>query len=90
MTHHKIKCWPKYFNATTSGQKPFDVRLNDRDSQVDDIVTLEEWDPDTKEYTGRVVTKTITYVLFAERAVDGLISSQTCVLGFGVSPGPGG
>lgn len=89
MTHHKLKCWPEYFNATAAGQKPFDVRLNDRDYKVGDVATLQEWDPRTNEYTGRVVAKTITYVLQGDAVVEGLLFARACVLGFGVPPDPG-
>lgn len=83
MTHHELKCWPEYFKATARGQKEFDVRKNDRDYRVGDVVTLREWDPDTKQYTGLVVTKFITFVLQGDAVVEGLLCEGACVLGFG-------
>jgi hypothetical protein len=61
-THH-IKSWPQYFEATLSGAKPFDLRKNDRDYQLGDLVVLQEWSPETQTYTGRETTRQITYVL---------------------------
>ncbi len=38
-----------------NGEKPFEVRKNDRDFQEGDLVRLREWRPEAKEYTGRSV-----------------------------------
>jgi len=57
------KIWPEYFNAVASGKKKFELRLNDFDVKEDDTLVLEEWDPKTKEYTGRKVEKKVTYVV---------------------------
>lgn len=40
MKLHKLKCWPTYFDAVKRGEKPFEVRKNDRDFQVGDTVML--------------------------------------------------
>lgn len=56
------KCWPEYFDAIASGIKKFELRLNDFDLDEGDTLTLREWDPKTKEYTGRVISKKVTYV----------------------------
>lgn len=64
MTTHELKCWPVFFNATRSGHKNFELRVNDRDFKVGDIVRLEEWSPDTG-YTGRSLIRNIRYVLGA-------------------------
>lgn len=52
---HELKSWPKYFEASLHGEKNFEVRKNDRDFQRGDRLTLREWNPDTKEYTGRTL-----------------------------------
>lgn len=56
------KTWPEYFEAIVSGKKKYELRLNDFDVQEGDTLLLEEWDPATKEYTGRKVEKKVTYV----------------------------
>lgn len=58
----KKKIWPKYFEAVVSGRKKFELRLNDFEVNEGDILLLEEWDPEAKEYTGRTVEKKVTYV----------------------------
>lgn len=62
MTTIKKKIWPGYFDAITSGKKKFELRLNDFNVDEGDILLLEEWDPKTKEYTGRKVEKKVTFV----------------------------
>lgn len=60
---HRLKIWPNYYNAVTSGLKTFEVRIDDRDYKVGDILELEEWDPSTKEFTGRpILVRRITYI----------------------------
>jgi hypothetical protein len=64
---HEVKCWPPYFEAVTSGSKPFEVRKNDRGFQKGDALILKEWNPTynygSGTYTGRVHRCIITYVL---------------------------
>ncbi len=57
------KIWPKYFEMVKTGKKRFEVRLADFDVREGDILILEEWDPKTKEYTGRKIEKKIDFVL---------------------------
>jgi hypothetical protein len=59
----KKKSWPEEFEATLAGVKKFDCRLVDFDCEVGDTLLFEEWDPNTKEYTGRTLEKKITYIL---------------------------
>jgi ASC-1-like (ASCH) protein len=58
----KKKTWPGYFNEVTSGRKKYDLRLNDFEIKEGDTLVLEEWNPETKEYTGRKLEKKVTYV----------------------------
>ena len=58
----KKKTWPEYFEAVFSGKKKYDLRLNDFEIDEGDILVLEEWNPETKEYTGRTTEKRVTYV----------------------------
>jgi ASC-1-like (ASCH) protein len=59
----KKKTWPGYFNSVKSGKKKFELRLADFDIKEGDTFILEEWDPKTKQYTGRKIEKKVTYVL---------------------------
>ncbi len=56
------KVWPEYFQQILEDRKTFEVRLNDFDISEGDTLLLKEWDPKTKEYTGREVEKKVGYV----------------------------
>lgn len=57
------KCWPKFFQAILDNTKSFDVRLNDFECGPGDILVFMEWDPETREYTGRSIEKEVTSVV---------------------------
>lgn len=60
---HHLKTWPDVFEDVIAGRKPFEVRKDDRGYQVGDWLVLEEWSPETKEYTGRACDAEVTYLL---------------------------
>ena len=60
---HKVKCWPVNFNRWICRNKSFEIRRNDRDYRSGDTLVQEEWDPSLKEYTGRVGTGHVLYVM---------------------------
>ncbi len=62
MTIIKKKTWTKDFELINSGKKKFDLRLADFDIQEGDTLILEEWNPGTKEYTGRTIEKQVNFV----------------------------
>lgn len=59
----KKKIWPQYFELVASGKKKFEFRLADFEVNEGDILVLEEWDPQKKEYTGKKLETTVTYVM---------------------------
>ncbi len=59
----KKKTWPELFELVKLGKKKFDLRLADFDIKEGDTLILEEWDPETKEYTGRSLERLVDYVL---------------------------
>ena len=59
---HELKIHPEYYEARISGKKMWEHRKNDRGFWVGDKVILREWDPETKEYTGRQDVGIITYL----------------------------
>jgi len=61
-THH-LKCWPEFFNSIANGEKKFELRFDDRGYKAGDILVLNEWQPGTKEFTGRSMAMTVTYLL---------------------------
>lgn len=65
--HHYLKIKPEYYRAIEQGIKTFEVRFNDRNFQVYDILHLQEWCGG--EYTGREITVDVTYILSDEQFV---------------------
>lgn len=59
---HEVKTGPGYFRLGLSGDKPFEVRRDDRGYEVGDILREKEWSPHGG-YTGRVHERKITFVL---------------------------
>jgi hypothetical protein len=58
---HDLKVWSGYFESLLDGTKNFEVRFNDRDFKSGHYLRLREWL--NNEYTGRELTKRVTYVL---------------------------
>ena len=58
----KKKILPEYFDLVESGKKRFEIRLADFSVQEGDELLLEEWNPDTKQYTGRTISKKVGYI----------------------------
>lgn len=56
------KVWSEYFQKIEDGVKTYELRLADFECNIGDILVLKEWNSKTKEYTGRVIEKTVTYV----------------------------
>lgn len=56
------KVWPEYFRAIFDGKKTFELRINDFEIEEGDVLILREWNPKTKDYTGRKLEKTVGYV----------------------------
>lgn len=76
-TTHELKCVKRFFSDVATGQKPFEVRINDRDYRVGDMLWLREGDffyvgvindePEYAwQYTDRSCVKEVTYVLTHE------------------------
>ena len=83
MPTHELKTWPEYFYDVEKGVKPFEVRVNDRNFQMGDTLILKEFDPEREKrngngYTGRELTRIVTYILQGERIG---IKPGYCVMG---------
>ena len=59
---HELKTWPGYFNDLIRGDKDFEVRNNDRNFKVGDIIILKEYDWTQKKYSGRQTKRKIKYI----------------------------
>jgi hypothetical protein len=60
---HEMKTWPIFFRQVKAGRKSFEVRRNDRDFHVGDVLILQEYDPAAKTYTGDFVARGVTYLM---------------------------
>lgn len=63
MSEHDLKVWPDFFPALLDGSKPFEVRRDDRGFQVGDKLRLREYSPGPDEYTGREVSRIVTFMM---------------------------
>ncbi len=63
-THH-LKTWPTPFQGLKRGEKTFEIRKNDRDFAVGDILVLEEYDPQSETYSGDSLVREVSYLLTA-------------------------
>jgi hypothetical protein len=59
---HELKCLPVFFQQTWDNNKFFEIRENDRDFHIGDMVLLREWS-NVAGYTGREITDEITSVI---------------------------
>ena len=57
------KVWKEYFEKIIAGKKKFELRLADFEVSEGDTLVLEEWDKERKEYTGRKIETTATYII---------------------------
>lgn len=69
----ELKIRQEYFESILSGEKRFEIRENDRNFQVGDILVLREYEG---KYTGRAAVVEILYVL---DNFEGLISGYAAL-----------
>jgi len=62
MEIHK-KIWPEFYQLILEGKKKYELRLGDFECKLGDILVLQEWNPETEEYTGRELEKKVTHVV---------------------------
>ena len=80
MRCHELKVWTEFWDDLYSFRKLFEVRLDDRNFEVGDTLLLREWNEKTQEYTGRQITRTITYKLSGGQFGKFGIKEDYCVL----------
>lgn len=79
---HELKTLNPYFTDVMNGTKKFEVRKDDRNYQVGDILVLQEYEPETPSpYTGRKIKVEVVYKLAGGNF--GVLDGH-CVLGFDV------
>lgn len=60
---HTLKLLKEYYEESYSGRKTFEIRHDDRNYHLGDILELREFDIVTLQYTGRQHYMQITYIL---------------------------
>lgn len=63
MKRHELKTWTQYFQDIKHNNKRFELRVNDREFEVKDILKLKEWDNTNERYTGDFITAKVDYIL---------------------------
>lgn len=61
--NHCLKCWPDEFHPVMIGAVTSQLRRNDRRYRVCDTLTLQEYDPKRKIYTGSTVRVNVTGII---------------------------
>lgn len=75
---HELKVWPEYFCAIECGDKPFEIRKDDRGYREGDVLLLREYSPGRDEYTGREIKARVTFCIYGSKAMG---------FAFGIRPG---
>lgn len=57
-----LKLVQPYYSQIEQRIKPFEVRKNDRNYEVGDVLFLQEWIPEEERYTGSWIQREITYI----------------------------
>lgn len=60
---HSLKTIQPHFDKVNARLKTFEVRKNDRNFQVGDILLLKEYDQETETFTDRVVAARAHHIL---------------------------
>ena len=58
---HELKIYTDFFNAVISGKKTFEIRKNDRNYKVGDMLALNEWD--WNAYTGNSCLVYVDFII---------------------------
>lgn len=79
MKIHELKILPQYFVDVKSGKRTFELRKNDRDFEVGDILMLKEFNPNKQyetmeggvlsNFSGEKILRQISYIL---KDIEGL------------------
>lgn len=83
MKTHELKTVNPFFVDIAKGYKSCEVRIYDRDFQVGDRLTLQEYDWAAEHFSGREIYVKITHVL-TSRCFYG-VKERWCVLSFNPS-----
>lgn len=85
MTTHHLKTWPEPFADLVARRKTFELRRDDRNYQVGDVLHLQEWNPNNRRYTRAWVAAEVTHVLRGPSGVAFGLQPGYCVLSLHVT-----
>lgn len=80
---HELKSHPIPFRDVINGIKKYEIRVDDRDFRVGDVLMLLEWFPDLQKYSGATVS---CGVLHKTPGGAWGLPPEICVLGIEVLP----
>lgn len=60
MVLHELKILPQYFEPVIDGNKTFEIRKDDREYAVGDLLLLKEYKDDN--FTGHAILQEVTYI----------------------------
>lgn len=60
---HELKSHKFFFKYFLTDIKCYEIRKKDRDYQIGDVLILKEYDPEKNDYTGRMCTREIVYII---------------------------
>ena len=64
MAEHVLKTWPEYFHAIRFGSKTFELRKNDRNFSVGDVLVLHCWDPNDGGFSSQApIRRVVSYTM---------------------------
>ena len=64
MRTHELKSWPEFYGPIVDGSKTAELRINDRNYAVGDVLVLCEWEPNNEVYTGRRCRRRVSHILY--------------------------
>lgn len=82
---HSVKSWTHLFKPIADGRKLYDLRKNDRNYKVGDLVHLLEYDAEKGKFTGEECVVEITYITnhVTPCAVSSaVLPNDYCILGY--------
>lgn len=74
---HRLKTVRPYYDHVVYDRKTFEIRKNDRDFRVGDVLILDEYKPNDGGYTGSYCVRQVSYLV---QGVYGL-PDDVCVMG---------
>lgn len=79
MVVHELKILPQYYDDVAKCRKTFELRKDDRDFKVGEVLILREYDQGKDEFTGRMTVRNIGYIL--RNCPEYGLAEGYCILG---------